>query len=315
MWGLGPLSPEARDALLHALGRLPAGALRSKKPSLVGTIAFALVFVCAELDRLWLGSGVLTLLSVGAFLCLALAPGVYCRLAEVAIRTLVRRGRYDRAIRIAHGWTRRWQPARRARLSACALLAAGRLDDAEREARAGLEAARSDGMVESLLEILGDALREQGRYDEAWRCYESTVRLAKTAVHPQFGMTLTLLRKGQSGEALVYATQAQALAKRTGGAGASLHAATAWALAGAGHGEEAEAALRAVQPSRSVPIAAQSEYLAGMAGKAAGNCDAAAARFQRAREIDPTGWYGTLAARELAERGFTAPGPGAADSH
>src|SRR5258708_24911753 len=84
------------------------------------------------------------------------------------------------------------------RMSGHILLAAGRYREAEdtlRRSLVGSHARQSYGLA---LEYLGDALMEQGRYDEATRSYEAALHAFSWRLRPYRGMAEMLLRRGNN---------------------------------------------------------------------------------------------------------------------
>ena len=203
--------------------------------------------------------------------------------------------------------------ARSLRLRALALLLAGRYREAEEVSRRAVAETRNSGEQAYCLEHLGNALMEQGRYEEAQRSLEAAVHARPGFRRAYRGMAEILLRQHKDPQrALEYVEQI------VGASGPSWNrlgingevrddywALKAWALAELGRSEEVAGAIENAIRLTSVkdkPSAAMMYYRVGMAMQAIGNDARSAEYFERVRQADPEGRAGKLARAALGER-------------
>jgi tetratricopeptide (TPR) repeat protein len=305
------------------------------------------VYAIATLTLLAPGVVLLVVVLLSVFALLFAAAGVgRDLLAPFLIWGPMARGDYERALRRLRRLSRRKaETSTLLGLRGGVLLMAGRPTEAEgcyREC-----ALRDHGKsrpVQALeLSNLGTALIDQGRYEEARLCIGKAILLDVGTASPYQNMAQLYLVQGiepekalrftdmaieapapappkplrplSAGESSAYfkrslpLVQAQDTRRYSGG---ELFADKAWALALLGrHSEAEEAAQRALQESdpRFLPVHAGIEWRLGMALLSMGRPSQATDRFRHAREIDPSGKYGSLAARALAGHGLPATDP------
>lgn len=225
-------------------------------------------------------------------------------------RRSLRRGQYTRALRMASGLA--WLApgsARYLRRQGIILLYAGRLGEAEEVLRKALAQGTRKVEQAATLEFLGRVLTYQDRYEEATRALDGSARLRPRHGATHSAMAEVLLWQGADLEkALAMTNRARDYEGRTSkGSGptglAEAWAVHAWALALLRRDTISPAAQRARQDGDDTyrPQMAGVYCRLGMAFAAAGNPPAAARHFKNAREFDPHGLFGTLAAEALAE--------------
>jgi tetratricopeptide (TPR) repeat protein len=242
-----------------------------------------------------------------------LGPIAYHAVAIFLLNRAARRGDYDGALNIIR-WTFFYNPsgAEALRMSGHMLLAAGRYREAEDTLRRSLASSQASTTYGTALEFLGDALMEQGRWDEARRSYEAALQAFPWRHRPYRGMAEMLLRRDESpARALEYIEKivdfsGLTLAQRKGNGKPQddYWALKAWALARVGRTSEvAEAIENALKHTRrdSLPDLATTHYRAGMAMRTLGNETAAKEHFRLATQFDPHGRRGTLARAALQE--------------
>lgn len=185
---------------------------------------------------------------------------------------------------------------------------AGRPVDAERCFRQGMTKSLTllpDEQVR-LLDSLGEALGDQGRYEEAKKCFQYAIEVGGTRPSlPRFGLAELLLKQGaEAQKAMDLIDEGTRMEKgrlKTKAEPVRL-AARAWALALLGRRQEAEEAIeRAVQGRRffAVSLLASTRWQAGMALLALGETGKAVEHFRAARDADPKGKYCALAIQQL----------------
>jgi tetratricopeptide (TPR) repeat protein len=250
---------------------------------------------------LWLASGALVLLCYNYF---------EARLLNAAIR----RGDCQRGMKVVR-WFYFYNPQaamalqRRGHL----LLLAGRFRESEETLRRAVARLRSRRSQAQALEFLGDALLEQGRYDEARRSYEAALNAAPGFRRPYRGMAELTLRQGRDpAQALEY------IENIVGPKGPSWNPWTingranddywslkAWALAELGRGAEAPAAMaeaiRKTNP-KSRPDVASTYHRLGLAMQAMDRPSEAEQYLQKAIAAGPHGRWPTLARSALARK-------------
>jgi tetratricopeptide (TPR) repeat protein len=159
-------------------------------------------------------------------------------------------------------------------------------------------------------ERLGRVLMAQSRYADAKRAFEAAAKLMPTRAGAPSGLAeLRLLQDTDAALALADAERAlqlhrDSLLQRKGARErlAGIRGNQAWALAVLGRSGESqqaiEAGVREMDPNY-IPEVAGFYWRAGMAMLATGN--SAAGHFRRAAELDPQGYYGSLAAQRLRQ--------------
>jgi tetratricopeptide (TPR) repeat protein len=191
------------------------------------------------------------------------------------------------------------------------LLVSGRYREAEETARRGINATRSSGRQAALLDYLGSALVEQGRYDEATRAFEASLQAESDYPRPLHGLAETLLRQHRDPQrALEYLERIgskRSLASLWRGRDLrdDYWAFKAWSLAELGRTAEVEPAIENAfryTNRKSKPATAATNQRAGMAMLALGNEAKAREYLTRARDADPEGRWGKLAKEALGER-------------
>jgi len=266
----------------------------------------AVVLVLLNLDRL---PNLRFLRGYMIWLILGVPIG-YQALGVKLMNQALRRGDYEAALRIIR-WFHFYNPsgAEALRLTGHAYLFAGRYSDAEDALRRSLSSARASQTYGTALERLGDALMEQGRYDEALRSYEAALHSFAWMRRPYRGITELHLRRGENTQALstvekIIDFDGLSLAQRksNGHPQDDYWALKAWALARTGQSSQVataiENALKAANPHCPPDVAAV-HYRAGMAMQALGNMSEANRHFEQAVKLDPRGRFGTLAKAAL----------------
>jgi tetratricopeptide (TPR) repeat protein len=238
-------------------------------------------------------------------------PVVYQAVATRLFAAAARRGDYDAAIKIIR-WANFYNPwgVEQRRISGRMLLLAGRYPEAEETLRRSLASSQARESYASALEHLGDALAEQGRYNEATRSYEAALLAFPWRRRTYRGMAEMALRRGQKPEqALEWIEKIvdfSGLSWRQRQANGKVQddywSLKAWALACLGRASDAAAAienaLRHTNKS-SAPDMAATHYRAGMAMQALSNEPAAREHFKMAIQYDPHGRRGLLAQAAL----------------
>jgi hypothetical protein len=222
----------------------------------------------------------------------------------------IKRCHYAQALQIFDGplgWpsTGLWKLSR-----ADALFYSGRAWEAEPILRELVET-ESDAAHKTLaFETLGRVLMAQSRYADAKRAFEAAAKLMPTRAAAPSGLAeLRLLQDTEPALALADAERAlqlhrDSLLQRKGARErlAGIRGNQAWALAVLGRSTESqqaiEAGVREMDPNY-MPEVAGFYWRAGMAMLATGN--SAAAHFRRAAELDPQGYYGSLAVQRLRQ--------------
>jgi tetratricopeptide (TPR) repeat protein len=274
--------------------------------TMAGTVALLLI---VNLDRL----PMLRFLRGYWLWIFVLAPVAYHIVAVRLLNGALRRGDYDGGLNIIR-WAHFYNPSgvEPLRMSGHILVLAGRYREAEDTLRRSLESSHARESYGSALEYLGDALMEQGRYDEAMRSYEAALLAFPWRRRPYRGMAEMLLRRGEKPEqALEYIERIIDFSdiswrqrKANGKAQDDYWALKAWALARVGRTSEvAEAIENALRDTNknAAPDMATTHYRAGMAMQALGNDSAANEHFKLALQFDPHGRRGTLAQAALRE--------------
>ena len=174
-----------------------------------------------------------------------------------------------------------------------------------RKALAGSHASLLCDQV-SLLDLLGDALKAQGRYEEAGKCLQASIDMGDSGLgSARFDLAELLLAQGAEPlRALALIDEAMRTAKgRVAAKMAPSRLATrAWALALLGRRQEAEQAIeQAVRVRREsyAALFAVTHLNVGMALLAMDQPENAIEHFRAAHEADRDGKYGALALRQL----------------
>jgi len=247
------------------------------------------------------------------FWMFVLIPVVYHTLAIHLMNGAAKRGDYDSALNIIR-WTYFYNPwsMEALRMSGHMLLLAGRYREAEDTLRRSLASSRATESYGQALEYLGDALMEQGRYDEAMRSYEAALLAFEWRRRPYRGMAELLLRRGGNpSTALEYVEKILDFSdiswverKGNGKTQDDYWGLKAWALARVGRASEvAEAIENALKATtrNSAPDMASTHYRAGMALQAIGDEPVPREHFRLAVQYDPHGRRGALAQAALRE--------------
>jgi tetratricopeptide (TPR) repeat protein len=162
------------------------------------------------------------------------------------------------------------------------------------------------------LENLAYVLIEQGRYVEAVRSLEGSIKILPDRGGPYVPLAETYLRQNSEPQkALQLADQAIELKEKSAAqkranrqAYADAWALRAWALGLLGRRAESDESIqKALSESdeKTKPNFAGTLYHLGQALLSQGNRSAAVEKFNEARQVDPSGNYGSLAARALRE--------------
>jgi tetratricopeptide (TPR) repeat protein len=253
-----------------------------------------------------------------SLLLLLLVPFLYQLLAIRAMERAMWRADYDAAlkvIRLFHFLDSESATALRRRGYVFLLAARYREAEAALRQAAAKQGTGFDSAV--TIEFLGDALMEQGRYDEALRSYQAALHALPGFRRPYRGMAeLTLRLANNPPQALEY-VESSAVAGRfnfrerflRGRSNDDYWALKAWALGQLGRsGEVAPAIEKAFKATnrKSCVDMATTTYRAGMAMRAMGDETAATGYFKRTLELDPHGRRGALAQTALGRRSVWA---------
>ncbi len=242
-----------------------------------------------------------------------------------AVLAAYRRGDYQLALQSSEGLKR----ARKNTRQYCfyrgtMLLQLGNLDEAERWLRQSIVLSTKDQMSTSskthreaarkhtalASSTLGQLLLEKSHYDEAMRCFESSLKNSPGHGLAHRDLAEAWLRRGnRPAEALKWARLAveqdrtrSRESEEADNINLSEDLATlAWAVAAASQDRaEVDRLIGEAVPLigvRSVPPAAQVHYQAGLAYAALGDKDQSASYLAEAARIDPTGRWGRAASR------------------
>lgn len=244
-----------------------------------------------------------------------LVPTAYHMLALHLLHRAAKRGDYDDALNIIR-WTNFYNPSgiEPLRMSGHMLVLAGRYREAEETLRRSLASSHARQSYGFALEYLGDALMEQGRYEEAMRSYEAALHAFPWRHRPYRGMAELLLRRGEKpAQALEYVENIVDFSglswwqrKGNGKLQDDYWGLKAWALARVGRTSEvAEAIENALKHTdkSAAPDMASTHYRAGMALQTLERESEANEHFNAAIKFDPHGRRGTLAKAALRETG------------
>lgn len=233
---------------------------------------------------------------------------VWPALRGLAARNL-RLGRYAWALRMANvlAWLAPGT-VRHLRRRGIVLFYAGRLAEAEAVLRKALAQGARKVDQASTLEFLGRALIYTGRYEEAIRALDTSIRLRPRHGAAHSALAEALIWQGVDLERALAATNRARdyegrTTKTSGPMGlAEAWAVHAWALALLHREKISQAAHRARHDGDDAyrPHMAGVHWRLGMAFAAAGKDKVAARNFNKAHRLDPGGLYGSLAAQALA---------------
>jgi tetratricopeptide (TPR) repeat protein len=313
-------------------GREPHRILPHAIPYLFATMLAGACFVALQQD--WseqlarnlgrFAGAAIEAMALGVFLLSAMRRFAVQRSARGLVQ-LVRKAAYDDALKGSHRLLGLFpRSARFQFLHGTALLFAGKLAEAEQTLRRGLttsriavrrigetQARQAGSDQRQMLTNLGHVLLRSNRIREAARAFEGTIKLLSVDWSGCAGLAEVALKENQPGRALTLSDQAIELRKKHSGTPdadrhtlAYMWTSRAQALAKLGRIEEAAASLdRADQASdpRFIPGLAGTLWRAGVALVEMEREDAAIRRFERAKEIDPEGLYGTLSASALRD--------------
>lgn len=231
---------------------------------------------------------------------------------------LLRQGHYDQVLRLAPILS--MSSVGRNRLRACALMDAGRYQEAARALRDVIHRVRGrhvtmTGRVKLCfdMENLGSVMMEKGRFEEAQRFFQYASRLYPHHSAWAIGLAEGLLRQEVHPEsALEHVESALKLfhhgAERmtSGSRLGAILATRAWALAACGRGAEAREAIDAALkgPARKTkgPLA-EIHYKAGMAMLALSDKPGAVEHFALGSQFDPVGRWGRHCTNALQRQG------------
>lgn len=249
----------------------------------------------------WMGDPILWILYAVLAFCVH-------RMVEIKlVNAAIRRSDFEGALKVVRRlhffhWDGGTVLLRRGHL----LLSAGRFAEAEMALRRAVAALRARKSQAFALEALGDALMEQGRYEEAQRSYEAALHAVPGFDRPYRGMAEMLLRQGRE------AVRALEYVERLGGTGRrginrgmidDYWGLKTWALAELGRGAEvqqAAAEAARVMDTKSRPDVAAVNRRLGLAMRALER-DAEAERYLRAaRDAGPGRWASLAASRPLS---------------
>jgi tetratricopeptide (TPR) repeat protein len=281
----------------RAAGRLPQPESPWRGRVLLGLWALALWVIASTWPDNWV-----------AWAALASPLLVWGALKGFAARSL-RRGRYASALRMAGvlAWLAPGS-ARHLRKRGIVLFYAGRLEEAEAVLRKALAQGARKVDQAATLEYLGRTLTYAGRYGEAVRALDTSIRLRPRHGAASGALAEALIWQGGDLErALALTNRARDYEGRTtktsGPMGlAEAWAVHAWALAVLRREAISAAAHRARHDGDEAyrPQMATVHWRIGMAFAAAGKDKVAARNFDKARRLDPAGLYGSLASDALA---------------
>jgi len=201
------------------------------------------------------------------------------------------------------------------RLRAQVLLAEGQFREAEEVARRAIAKLRGGPDHAHAFEILGDALLEQSRYDEAQRSLQTAVCAVPQYRHPYCGMAEILLRRRTNPERALELVEKLVWHRSVrlymifGEHRDDYWSLKTWALAQLRRTAEAEeAATNAIRftNKKSRPDVACTYRRLGLAMEALGNRQRAHEYLQRACDADPHGRWGTLAREAMSAFGTPA---------
>jgi tetratricopeptide (TPR) repeat protein len=247
-----------------------------------------------------------------AFWLLILVPVAYHGVMGGLANRALKRGDYDGALRMLRlQYFYNPSGVEGLRMTGHLLVLAGRYREAEETLRRSLAHSDSGQSYGQALEWLGEALMEQGKYEEAMRSYEAALHAFSWRRRPYRGMAEMLLRRGQNPvQALEYVEKISDLSglswvHRQGNSGQEddYWGLKAWALARLGRSSEVppaiESALKA--SGNNVPDLAATHYRSGMALLALGQAIEGRAELRKAADLDPRGRRGTLASEALRD--------------
>jgi len=288
----------------------PGGARFDWAPTRRAVPAALAVFVFMNFGAVqrWMGDPILWVLYA------SLAVIWYRAFAMKFLNSAIRRGAYDGALKVVgRFYFYNLEGGQALLLRGFVLVLAGRFAEAEQELRRAVATLRSRAAQAHALEHLGDALLEQGRYNEALRSYEAALRALPRFRRPYRGMAELMLRQGHDpARALEYVENI------VGPSGPSRNrwtingkstddywALKAWALSELGHGAEAAhavaEAIRSTNWKSPTDVAATSRRL-GLAMRAMGRLAEAEDYLKKARDAEPHGRWSAQVRAALGEK-------------
>ncbi len=228
--------------------------------------------------------------------------------AVMLTRRVLRTGEYDRTLKQIR-WLELGRPTPVMLVSQGNVLSlAGRSGEAEGYYRAAL--ARAGGETPAFraqtLTLLGFALTDLRRYDEARRCLESAVRIGDRKGSARVGLAELLLDQGIEPDralALLDEAMSKTVQRQTN---AERAATKAWALALLGRQSEAETAMRLALNGADPairPVVASIHWRIGKALVATQRLADAKDHFWTGYRTDPNGVHGGLSRTELQQLG------------
>jgi tetratricopeptide (TPR) repeat protein len=303
-------TPSPSDPIVP--GGLPRYNWQKSVPSILFGVAFVLLLNMDTITRHVKMKGSFTGLGVGILLVGFLAFELFDFYRTTRVEKLVNQCQYRKALEFLDGplgWpsTGLWKLER-----SDALFLSGRLAEAEPLLREIVETERNKAGKALAFAHLARILMETGRYAEARRTLESAARLLPEHSAAPNGLAEVLLREGvEPGRALELTERAlqmqqSSLVQRKGARErfGEIRGNQAWALALLGRITEAEdaiaAGMREADPANK-PLLAAFFWRAGMAMAAVDRITAAVGHFRNAARLDPEGYYGGLAAKQLQE--------------
>jgi tetratricopeptide (TPR) repeat protein len=246
------------------------------------------------------------------FWLLILVPVAYHSIMGALANRALKQGDYEGALRMLRlQYFYNPSGVEGLRITGHLLLLAGRYREAEETLRRSLSHSESGQSYGQALEHLGEALMEQGRYDEAMRSYEAALHAFSWRRRPYRGMAELLLRRGQNPvQALEYVEKITDLSglswvHRQGNSGQEddYWSLKAWALARLGRSSEVAPAIESARKASgdNVPDLAATHYRSGMALLALGQALEGHAELKKAADLDPKGRRGALANEALRD--------------
>jgi tetratricopeptide (TPR) repeat protein len=187
------------------------------------------------------------------------------------------------------------------------LALAGRPAEAERCYRKALRMVESSSSYprERLLVLLGYALIDLARYDEAEQCFQRAIEAGDRTGNSPDGLAESRVVRGvEANQALAFTCQAieHAKGRADGRVPGTCYALQAWALALVGRAAEVDEALaQALRVPEPNPRASASlHWRAAMALLAMRRTEEARRHFRLACDLDPRGKYGSRSRQHLA---------------
>jgi len=289
MWG--PAKWILIVAIVLACGFVPLGWVNRLIPiaALAGLVKFALVIVLA------------TLVVAGRDM-----------VAVLVVKPAWRTGDYDRAMRWIGRLSFGRPGAQLLRMEGLTHSLANRPAEAEQCFRKALATSHTSSrpVRASLLGCLAETLQDQGRLEEAGKCWQASIEMGDNILGTaRLGQAELLLDQGiEPQKALELVDEAMRIAKGPVAAKVepSRWATRAWALALLGRRQEAEQAIeRALRVRRETQAAsfATTRLKVGMALLAMDQPEKAIEHFRAAYEVDPKGKCGAQALQQIKQHG------------